>query len=271
MPFFYVARRTANAVNVYRTSDNTLVDDPITGLGFAPTALAVSPDGSLLLVANNESNSVTYVNTTTNLPFGMDVTVGAGPQAIAITNDPLDPFPLAYVANGNGASVTVLDVNNRMVLGTPGVGIGPVSVAVTPDDSAAYVVSITGMVSVILTDSDPPAVSTTIPVGVTPFGIAITPDGLRAYVANAGNAVNNGTFSVIDTTNNTAATPIPLNGNPQAVAIVSLATNTPTVTPTPTGVPQTATSTATPTSTRRPAPAARRRRRSPVRQPSPRR
>lgn len=103
--------------------------------------------------------------------------------------------PFAYVANGNGNSVSVIDTDPasatfNTVIGTPiPVGNDPAGVAITPNGKRAYITNQNSdTVSVI--DTDPASatfdtVVAIIPVGFSPsspIGVAITPDGKRAYV-----------------------------------------------------------------------------------------
>jgi len=75
--------------------------------------------------------------------------------------------------------------------------VTPSSIAITPDNSRAYVTNTTNnTVTVINTATN--KVIDLIPVGSGPGSIAITPDGSRAYVANLG-----GSLSVIDIATNT--------------------------------------------------------------------
>jgi YVTN family beta-propeller protein len=125
----------------------------------------------------------------------------------------------AYVANGGGDSVSVLNLSAGAPAGAVSVGRGPVDLAITPNGALAYVTNGTdGTVSVISTASN--SVVATIPVGTAPRGIAISPDGQAAWVANSGD----GTVSVISTATNTvsgAAIPLPggAGSRPDGVAI----------------------------------------------------
>jgi YVTN family beta-propeller protein len=103
----------------------------------------------------------------------------------------------AYVSNGAGNSVAVLDLVNRRQDRVLGVGQQPTGLAVNPVLNEVYVVNTqpswgTGSVSVI--DAEHNRVVATISVKRLPYFIDVDADGKRAYVANAGS--NN--VSVID-------------------------------------------------------------------------
>ena len=55
-----------------------------------------------------------------------------------------DPLPRAYVANGDSQNVMVIDIVTRSILVAPMVGVGPVRLEGRTDDSAVYVMNITG-------------------------------------------------------------------------------------------------------------------------------
>jgi YVTN family beta-propeller protein len=103
----------------------------------------------------------------------------------------------AYVSNGAGNSVTVLDLVNRRQDRVLGVGQQPTGLAVNPVLNEVYVVNTqpswgTGSISVI--DAEHNRVVATISVPRLPYSIDVDAAGKRAYVANAGS--NN--VSVID-------------------------------------------------------------------------
>src|SRR3954453_7280719 len=79
-------------------------------------------------VANNGSNNVTVIDTTTNAVVGTPIPVGAQPNGVGV--DPT--VHRAYVANQGSNTVTVIDTTTNAVVGAPitvgshpaGVGIG---------------------------------------------------------------------------------------------------------------------------------------------------
>ncbi len=101
--------------------------------------------------------------------------------------------PIAYIPNGNDASVSVVDTATNSVVATVPVGYVPYGVAVDNVHGRAYIANNGGGVTVI--DTSTYAVLTSITVGPGPVGIAVNPAGTRVYVANDGE----NTVSVIDT------------------------------------------------------------------------
>lgn len=106
---------------------------------------------------------------------------------------PSDFREYAWVTDGGGNSVTVLDLINMVSAATIPVGADPVAVAVNPKKTELYVAnSGSGTISVI--DAVTNRVTATIAVHRQPVSIDVNAEGTRAYVANAGS--NN--VSVLD-------------------------------------------------------------------------
>ena len=104
--------------------------------GNEPFAIAVTPDGKTVYVANTWENTgrpasapgtVTPIATATNTP-GAPIEVGSQPWAFAITPD----GRTAYVASWQSGTVTPIATATNTT-GTPvEVGDGPYAIAVTP-------------------------------------------------------------------------------------------------------------------------------------------
>lgn len=148
----------------------------------------------------------------------------AGPtrsSTIALTSD--DRY--AVVANRETDTVSVIEVrtaagaDSARKLAEIGVGDEPRFVAVSPDDSEAYVTNtVSGTVSVIsLQGSDAFQVVADIPVGTEPRGCTLSPNGTYLYVANH----TAGTVSVIDTAARTVIDTVAVGGQPQAIAVTN--------------------------------------------------
>jgi hyaluronoglucosaminidase len=82
---------------------NTLLGPPVIRVGQMPQALAVTPDGRTLYVANIDDNTVTPVTVATGRPGGA-IRAGHGPQALAVTPD----GRTLYVADILGGTVSVI-------------------------------------------------------------------------------------------------------------------------------------------------------------------
>ena len=99
-----------------------------------PHGLRLSPDGSLLAVANMKSGTVSLVDPRD--PEKVEhVPVGRGPVQVAF-----DPSGRTLVVSLNSENkIAIVDVASRKVSRTADVGRGPVQVFVTPDGKTALV------------------------------------------------------------------------------------------------------------------------------------
>jgi YVTN family beta-propeller protein len=125
---------------------------------------------------------------------------------------------LAYVANIDSNTVSVINVTKNKVITNVAVGDGPWGVAVNPSGTRAYVVNnhdtaLGDSVSVINTASN--TVISTVKVQSVPFAAAVTPDGKFVYVTNA----NSNTVSVIKASNNTVIATVPVEQYPVGITI----------------------------------------------------
>jgi YVTN family beta-propeller protein len=146
-----------------------------------------------------------------------------------------------YVTFPAANNIAVIDGLTDAAVNTisvpPGTGVGPFSVALTPDAKFAYILNgqgcnngasyvypgvgagvAQGFVWVLDTVSNTSLA--TIPVGLCPQEIAITPDGTRAYVTNVGDGTfSTASLSVIDTATNSVVQTVSLPDIPVGLAI----------------------------------------------------
>lgn len=153
------------------------VQTPIT-TGTLPSALAVTPDGKDVLVANKGVDTVSEIDVATGRVVGR-VTVGLEPDAVAVAPD----GALALVANFDDNSVTPLSLPSLRAGPPIAVGRQPVSIAISPNGTLALVSNYEdGSVTPIALHTlvAQPAVGA----GPEPIDVYITPDGGTALVAN---------------------------------------------------------------------------------------
>ncbi|HEU0252191.1 MAG TPA: HYR domain-containing protein, partial [Pyrinomonadaceae bacterium] len=155
------------------TCESELVD---TGtritVGSGPSRAIVTPNGAEVYVTNNTGNSVSVIDTATNL-VSHTVAVGSSPDALAASPD----GSKVYVGN-NGGNVSVIDTATKAV--TTIVTGRPVrDLAITPDGSKIYLAMEFSGLKKIETATN--AVSTVSGI-VCPEGVAVTPDGQFLYV-----------------------------------------------------------------------------------------
>ncbi|WP_157682183.1 T9SS type B sorting domain-containing protein [Mucilaginibacter mallensis] len=186
--------------------DVTLTSTGVTGQKVAVTGIvnelpsvnAVAPQkitsGELSQPVNftGTSNGFTWVNDTPGI--GLPASGIGNISAFTAINNTKNPIvatlkvtpmslTIAYIANANANSVSVINTVTNEVEASIPVGLYPQGVTVSPDGSKVYVSNYLGNnVSVISTYTN--TVVATITVGITPFGMAVSPDGSRLYVTN---------------------------------------------------------------------------------------
>jgi VCBS repeat-containing protein/YVTN family beta-propeller protein len=200
-------------VTVISTVTKTIIGDPIpivapagvyAGGGLGNTnALAVSPDGTRVYVANSPDfgtaeSTVAVINTTTRSVTGEPIFVGYGQPTMALNPD----GTRLYIGSYSWA-ITAVNTATNAVMGSPIPTGGAVTdIAFSPDGTRAYAVIAHGTddfyaswISVINTTTNT-IVGDPIPAGDQPYRIAVSPDGGLAYVTTGGSS---GTLTVIDT------------------------------------------------------------------------
>ena len=181
-----------------------------------PTNLAITPDGSLALVANSmdwvqdgaawkaaPGNDIFVIDLKANPP-ALIATVKGGkqPSGMAINR----AGNLALVANRADNSITVLSIKGRdvKVIDTVAMGEQVSAVAFTPDGKRAVASkNVNNKASMLAVDGDKVTYSKyDMLVGLFPYNLGITPDGKLALTANNGNSGsadgNVDTIGVID-------------------------------------------------------------------------
>ncbi len=146
----------------------------------SPIALALSSDGSRLLVANQGTGTVALVDPKAGKVLA-EVATGERPAGVAISKD----GRRAVVTHWFGYDVAILDIGDASlkVAGRVDVGPEPRGVAISPDGKTAYVaVGVKDEVARIELDTG--KVTGALGVGREPRGLALTPDGSTLVVGN---------------------------------------------------------------------------------------
>ena len=146
----------------------------------SPIALASSPDGSRLLVANQTGGSVALVDPAAGRVI-REVATGDRPSGVAISAD----GKLGVVSHWYGYDLAILDLESDKlaILGRVEVGPEPRGVAIAPDNRTAYVAVGVGN-EVVRVDLVDKKVTGRVEVGREPRSLAFTPDRSRLVVAN---------------------------------------------------------------------------------------
>lgn len=194
-----------------------VVDLPLTNSVFGPpTNLAITPDGSLGLVANSmrwvqdgqawkaqPDNKVHVIDLAASPSVAVaTVEVGDQPSGMAISK----AGDLALIADRANKNVSVLSIKDKegRLVGNVDVGDVVAAVAIAPDGKRALAAKFPAhKVSVLQIDGEKVTYAgQDIPVGLWPYNVAITPDGRLALTAdNGASGASDGhmdTVSVID-------------------------------------------------------------------------
>ena len=167
-------------------------------VGVGPAGIALSPDGSRVVVTNKAVETISVIDTAT-----LRVTTGSlpgGPTGIVFGSD-----GSAYVARTGIGGVAVLDPQLRPSRTIP-TGRFPGAVAF---GNRLYVANAGDGTVTVVDPADPPPIT----VGPQPSGLAVSPDGRLLYVADSGSD----DVMVIDTTTLAAVATVPVGRAPAAV------------------------------------------------------
>jgi DNA-binding beta-propeller fold protein YncE len=170
-----------------------------------PVAIAVSPDGKSVYVANDNSGPDQGVSQYHVGPDGAltpmanpTVVTGFTPDAIAVSPDDKSAYVVNFFSDGV-SQYTVGPGGGLLPMATPIVRAGndPVAIAVSPDGKSVYVVNsgTGGPNGVSQYDVGPggaltPKTPATVAAGAGPRGIAVSPDGNSAYVVSQNTGVS---------------------------------------------------------------------------------
>ena len=174
----------------------------ITGL----RALAISPDGSQLLMAGN-GGIVAIIDASTFSPI-QTIAIGASPSTIVVSPN----GSYAFLTNDTD-NIVVIDLKTFAVIQKIAVGFLSFGIAVSPDSQYVFVANVQGTtLSVIEVSSF--SVIKTISVGNRPTGVAVSPMG-QCFVTNQGD----NTVSVIEMNSFSVIQTIPVGNGPGAIAV----------------------------------------------------
>jgi YVTN family beta-propeller protein len=243
--------RSADGIGVVDLREGRLVR--VLKAGTDPEQVAVSRDGTLLFVANEDAAQVSVVNASSG-EIVQTYPVGEEPEGVTVSPDGRH----VYVTSEDEGTVYVFEVSERRMVAKLEVGARPRSIAFLPDGSRAYItnensasVSVIdaraltllpaialenmrpmGVVSapdgryvavstgrsraVVLVDPATGAITGSIDAGERPWGIAVSPDGTRLYTANG----PSNDVSVIDVATRAVVARIPAGDRPWGALVV---------------------------------------------------
>ncbi len=115
--------RAASYYNLVTSSS----DPAITNLKYSSSAIGITPDGNTILSVNPDSNSLSFIDTTT-LELVEEIIVGQNPRSVAVS----PTAELAAVANFGSDTISVIDLNQHQHSSQIAVGDRPIAVAFSP-------------------------------------------------------------------------------------------------------------------------------------------
>jgi YVTN family beta-propeller protein len=148
-------------------------------VGANPSAMAVSPDGERLYVANLGDRTVSVIDTTINQVTATIPCRAAGLYGAAVSPDG------NHLYLSDVSSLLVIDTATHQMTGGAGVDSDPSGLAFSADGQHLYV-AVAGRKAAAVVDPATNDVTATIKVGDHPYYLALSPDGGHLYVANSG-------------------------------------------------------------------------------------
>ena len=142
----------------------------------AAAAVAVSPDGRLVVAVNPDSDSITLVDAIT-LEVVAEIPVGDDPRTLSLTPD----SKMALVANHGSATLSTVDLGHAVEFTQYPVGSMPYGVVT--NGIQAFVTEL-GLGTVSVFDLKTGEFSTRIPIDAFPSGLALSRDGQSLFVTH---------------------------------------------------------------------------------------
>ena len=183
-----------------------------------PAGLAVTPDGTRLVVADHLADAVSVIDVTSGAV--QTTAVGHAPRTVTISRD----GRTAWVTDQGGSTLSVLDVSGPapVLRGSIPVGTHPVAAALDPASGRLFVANAeSDTVSVVDTARSTVTATWSLApykgaaVGVNPSDLALSDDGTILYVAGAGND----DVVVLDTRSGKVSGAVPTGWYPSAVRV----------------------------------------------------
>jgi YVTN family beta-propeller protein len=203
-----------------------------------PGAVALDTTRNLAVVANNGCSSVSLVDLTPGAaaPLKTTIAVGTSPSGV----DVIPRLGYAVVANNGNGTASVINLDTKTVVSSPGTGTNPTGVAINPYSGLAIVAntgsnSISAIDLTSITSSSTTPTVTTVGIDQQPIAVAIDPNrasctsttstGIGIAVVTALQLSSGSAAGVLDTVDISSATPTQCT-----------TTTAPSTTSTPTGI-----------------------------------
>ena len=181
-------------------------------VGQSPQGIAISPDGSMIFVANIESRFLSLINVVTP-PLSATIPMPGTPRYVAVSPDGRRAYVGMYTGDGADSAVAVVDTAGKAVSSVVASGPQPYALATSPDGNVF--VPNHGAAEVAILDSATLQFGPAVRVQPNPHGVAFAPSLNRAYTANH----ESNSVSVIDLASNTVVDTVPVGQSPHSVAV----------------------------------------------------
>lgn len=164
---------------VYRIDTTSYAIERVVRVGAVPKYVAVTPDGSKVLVTNWCSMDLSVIDARTAKVVATVPLQGAHPRGIAVSPD----SHVAYVAIMGSDKVMRVDLRTDAARPFAHTGEGPRHVVISPDGRTIYVTN-NGSGTVSAVDAKTGTVKRSVKVGHEPRSMALSSDGRALYVVN---------------------------------------------------------------------------------------
>ncbi len=145
----YVALSGEDSVDIIDVSSNEIIHRIVLNAGDRPQEPALTPDGRILMTANNGSNTVSIIDPVSFIELER-INVGNGPNTVLVDSS----GKKAYVFNTQSDSISIIDLAARQVTATISVDAGPLRGQLNRNGDRLYVIhSLSSYLSVIDTSS----------------------------------------------------------------------------------------------------------------------
>jgi 6-phosphogluconolactonase (cycloisomerase 2 family) len=238
--YLYVTAQANSSISAYAVTQSTgalTSNGNAVATGTNPSAIAATPSGSALFVANSGSNSISsYSINADGTLSAVSGTTATGTTPVALAVDPGGKY--LFAADQTSSDISVFAINGTGLTAAPGSpfttvpaglsypnGTLPAAVAVSHSGNFLYVANqLANFVSVFSINSTSGALT---PLGVpfyddgqsSPSGLAVTPNGGFLYIANAGaNSNNISAYAICDSVVTSCANPNTPDGTLTAVS-----------------------------------------------------
>ena len=188
--FVYVANASSpGAVSVINTSTNNVI--ATIPVGNVPIGVTVAPNGKFAYVSNTGDNTISVIDTfaqsvSATIPLPAGICGPNSPCGIAFTQK----GAYAYVAGNSGNRVAVISTATNTVTTTISTSANTEgTIAISPDQSTAYVPLNLGYVSVISTTTNTQTATWSLnggAAGISLYFLAVTPDSASVYIEASG-------------------------------------------------------------------------------------